>query len=56
MAKYQYEAAVSYYSGSAEKQKRKMDELGADVYQKTLAVQEVEAELTLKKNEIAKMT
>ena len=56
VAKYEYEAAVSHYDGPAEKQKREMDELGTDVHQKTLAVQEVEAQLAQKKKEIGTMT
>ncbi|MEE2876373.1 MAG: c-type cytochrome [Candidatus Neomarinimicrobiota bacterium] len=56
VAKYEYEAAISHYGGHAEEQKRKMDQLGADVHQKTLAVQEAEAQLAEKKKEIGAMT
>ncbi|MBF88171.1 MAG: hypothetical protein CMG75_00665 [Candidatus Marinimicrobia bacterium] len=56
VAKFQYEAALSYNGGDAEKEKRNMDELGTDVHQKTLSVQEVEARLELKKDEIERIT
>ena len=56
VAKFQYEAALSYNGGDAEKEKRNMDELGTDVHQKTLSVQEAEARLELKKDEIERIT
>ncbi len=56
VAKYEYEAAISYNGGEAEKEKRKMDELGADYDQKNLKVQAVEVQLELKKNDIEKIT
>lgn len=55
-ARFRHEEAMGRNHGDSDETRAILDELGADVHQKTLIVQDVEASLTEKKKEISQLT